>query len=106
MRDVSAFFAARNGPMARHRTFRMIRYPAAFVFALLALAAGSAHRAAAQSAEVYDQEPIRYSTSAAADAVAALQARIDKGEVKLDHDGRRGYLDALLKELSIPVSSQ
>src|SRR5688572_22074249 len=92
--------------MATARTPKMIRHPAIFVFAVLALVAGGASRAAAQSTEVYDQEPIRYSTAPATDAVANLQARIDKGEVKVAHDDRRGYLDALLKELNIPVSSQ
>jgi hypothetical protein len=53
-----------------------------------------------------DEEPIRYSASQPRDAVARLQERIDRGEVKLAYDSVRGYLPAILKELKIPVSSQ
>jgi hypothetical protein len=83
----------------------MVRHPATIVLAVLALVAG-AHHAAAQSSEPYDHAPIRYSSSQPTDAISSLQARIDRGEVTLSHDDRRGYLDALLKELNIPVSSQ
>ena len=40
------------------------------------------------------------------DPVAELQARIDSGNVKLEFHGERGYLDSLLTNLKIPVSSQ
>jgi hypothetical protein len=40
------------------------------------------------------------------DPIAQLQKRIEKGEVTLRFSSDRGYLPSLLKELSIPVSSQ
>jgi hypothetical protein len=40
------------------------------------------------------------------DPVALLQRRIERGEVKLRFTPDRGYLQSVLKELSIPTSSQ
>ena len=40
------------------------------------------------------------------EAIADLQRRIDRGEVKLPMVGETGYLQPLLNELQIPVSSQ
>lgn len=56
----------------------------------------------------YDVEypAIGYSTAAPADRVADLTARIAAGEARLEHDGERGYLDSLLRELDIDPSSQ
>jgi hypothetical protein len=42
----------------------------------------------------------------ASDPVTDLQEKIRKKEVRLEFDGERGYLPALLKALNIPVSSQ
>jgi hypothetical protein len=64
------------------------------VIAFAAAAAGAGGRAAPPAA------------SAAGDPVARLQQRIDAGEVKLPYAGRHGYLDAVLRELKVPVSSQ
>jgi len=40
------------------------------------------------------------------DAVARLQRKIDAGQARLPYDPQRGYLDALLRELKLPPSSQ
>jgi hypothetical protein len=40
------------------------------------------------------------------DPVARLQRKIDAGEAKLPYDPQRGFLDALLRELKLPTSSQ
>jgi hypothetical protein len=47
-----------------------------------------------------------YSDIASNNAIARLQERLDRGEVKLDFKGPRGYLDALLAALKIDRSSQ
>jgi len=54
----------------------------------------------------YDRPPILYSTSDVHDPVARLQQRLDAGQAELRFDGPQGYLRSLLKELSIPESSQ
>ena len=54
----------------------------------------------------YDRDPINYSTTQPTDAIAALQARIAAGEVKLTWDEKFGYLPAVLEALGIPRSSQ
>jgi hypothetical protein len=56
----------------------------------------------------YDKEypVIGYAGRAQNNAVARLQERIDRGEVKLEYRAPRGYLDSLLKALRIDPSSQ
>ena len=56
----------------------------------------------------YDTEypAIGYSGVATENAVAKLQARLDRGEVKLVYKDGRGYLDSLLGLLGIDPSSQ
>ena len=56
----------------------------------------------------YDTEypAIPYSTGARTDRVAALVARINRGDVKLEYRAPRGYLDSLLAALEIDPSSQ
>jgi hypothetical protein len=54
----------------------------------------------------FDEPPIAYRTAQPNDPVARLQARIHKGEAKLEHSPRFGYLPAVLKELGIAQSSQ
>ena len=49
---------------------------------------------------------IAYSRSAPNDPVALLNARLQKGEVTLEHDSRSGYLSAVLNALKVPASSQ
>ena len=54
----------------------------------------------------YSDPPINYLSADVDDPVARLQSRIEKGEVSLAYEPRRGYLDSALKLLEIPVSSQ
>ena len=54
----------------------------------------------------YDKAPIRYSQTESRDPVAKLIQQIESGETALDWDSKHGWLPALLKELSIPASSQ
>src|SRR4051812_27642943 len=53
----------------------------------------------------YEQPPIRYSTTQPYDPASRLKAQLDRG-LSLAHDGERGYLAAILRELKIPQSSQ
>jgi len=46
------------------------------------------------------------SGAAVSDPVAQLQGRIKNGAATLDFDQRRGYLDSLLRNLKVPISSQ
>lgn len=50
--------------------------------------------------------PINYLTADVNDPVAALQARLDDGSLKLDFDDRHGYLSAVLRALDISPESQ
>ncbi|MEO8467113.1 MAG: hypothetical protein ABI640_17410 [Gammaproteobacteria bacterium] len=56
----------------------------------------------------YDVEypTIPYSTGARTDAVAALVARLNRGDLKLEFRAPRGYLDSLLAALNIDPASQ
>jgi hypothetical protein len=49
---------------------------------------------------------IAYSRSSPNDPIALLNARLQKGDVTLEHDVRSGYLDAVLAALQVPASSQ
>lgn len=69
------------------------------------LGALSANVAEAQSAEIYEQPPINYSTTPARDAVTRLQARLAAGELKFTGSGK-DIVQTLLRELAIPVESQ
>ncbi|HUK01572.1 MAG TPA: hypothetical protein VLW26_04780 [Steroidobacteraceae bacterium] len=54
----------------------------------------------------FDYPTIGYAGRASHNQIARLQARIDRGEVKLQFRGERGYLDSLLAALHIDPSSQ
>ena len=54
----------------------------------------------------YEQPPISYSTTQPADDAAKMMQAVDRGQVTLARDGEHGYLDAVLRELKIPPSSQ
>jgi hypothetical protein len=64
--------------------------------------------AASGGALRYDRDypTIDYGGRASANAIAHLQERLDRGEVRLAFHGERGYLDSLLKALEIDASSQ
>lgn len=54
----------------------------------------------------YDRPPINYSTAQPKDPVAAVQHKIEAGELKLEWDEKFGYLPAMLKAFGVPKSSQ
>ncbi len=54
----------------------------------------------------FESAPIHYLTSPLDDPVARLQAKLERGEVLLNYDEKRGYLPAVLEQLRVPVSSQ
>jgi hypothetical protein len=53
-----------------------------------------------------DHPAIQYSTRSTHDAVAGLNARLEKGELQLSFDGPSGYLRSILATLDISPSSQ
>ncbi len=57
--------------------------------------------------QLFEHEAINYQQAEPTDAIAALQERLGKGEVKLEYseDGG-GYLQSVLKLLHVPISSQ
>jgi hypothetical protein len=60
----------------------------------------------AQMTSMAENDAVAYSKSAATDQVAALQQRIDAGDVSLAYDEAHGWLPSVLKALKIPTSSQ
>lgn len=54
-----------------------------------------------------ENEAIRYFSSTPSDAIARVQLRMDAGSTELRFDANKGgYLNAVLQELQVPVSSQ
>jgi hypothetical protein len=62
--------------------------------------------AAPAFADEFDRPPISYATARPDNPVERLQARLDAGAVRLEHDERSGYLPAVLRGLGVPLSSQ
>src|SRR6187551_2947159 len=54
----------------------------------------------------FNQPPIQYSTTQPHDPVQRLRQRIAGAQAKLTYSPERGFLEALLRELKIPISSQ
>ena len=84
----------------------MLRTPHALAVLLVASAGcGAQERPTAEL--LYDREypTMHYATATRTDAVARLEARLARGDVKLEA-GPRGYLDSLLAALDIDASSQ
>src|SRR5690349_8120949 len=56
----------------------------------------------------YDTEypSMRYATAPRTDPVAKLAERLARGELKLERDPQRGYLDSLLAALEMDPASQ
>jgi hypothetical protein len=50
--------------------------------------------------------PINYRSENLSDPVAKLQAKLDRGEIKLQYDPGHGYLRSVLEALRVPLSSQ
>lgn len=70
--------------------------------ALCLTAAGPLVRAA----DDFERDPINYSQATPDNVVSRLQQRLEAGQASLKFDGDRGYIDAVLNELNVPVSSQ
>ena len=64
----------------------------------------SAHAVTAQ--HLHEDPPINYEQAEPENCVTRLQAKLDTGELELEHDETWGYLPAVLKALNVPVSSQ
>jgi len=76
---------------------------------LFSVAFGGAHAGDFQGAShkiEYEDEPVKYSEQAPADAVAQLQHRLATGEATLRFDDQLGYLPALLEAFKISPASQ
>jgi hypothetical protein len=54
----------------------------------------------------FSDEPINYRTAKISDPIAKLQARMDRGEVKLEYEPQHGYLRSVLQKLDVPIDSQ
>lgn len=79
--------------------------PATSRCAALAACLSLATSASAQR-DTYGGSPINYMTAEVNDPVARLSRSVESGEANLEYDDERGYLDAVLKALSVPTSSQ
>jgi hypothetical protein len=53
-----------------------------------------------------DDAAIQYSKGDTADAVTALNRRLEQGSASLEFDQTTGYLRAVLKALNVPIESQ
>ena len=62
--------------------------------------------AAMQRFTILQHEAIEYYDTAPTDSISRLQARIAKGEVRLNKDSSHGYLRSALRALDIDISSQ
>jgi hypothetical protein len=54
----------------------------------------------------FEEDTIKYGKSPETGPVARLQERLERGEIKLQHDARFGYLPSLLEALKVPRASQ
>jgi hypothetical protein len=61
---------------------------------------------AARQEQMHEQPPIEYRRGVSDDAIARLKRRLESGEISLEYNEPRGYLDSVLKNLGAPVSSQ
>jgi hypothetical protein len=57
-------------------------------------------------ADDFERPPIEYSRSTPDNCISQLQTKLDRGESRLEHAARLGYLPALLTALKVPVESQ
>lgn len=71
-----------------------------------ALAAALVLAAGAWAADDFEKPPISYSRGKPDNAVSRLEARLAAGKARLEYGRDRGYLEAVLRELKVPVSSQ
>lgn len=54
----------------------------------------------------FEREPIDYHKKSAVNPISRLQEKIDAGELELEFSRPRGYLDSLLRQLKISISTQ
>ena len=77
---------------------------------IVSVAATAAVAARAQFADSFvaprDVPAIAYSTGPVTDRVAALNQRLESGQLQLKFDGANGYLRAVLDALNVPAESQ
>jgi hypothetical protein len=90
----------------RFRTLVLV----AVAFLIVAVIAGQRKTPTAERQEAATtakaEDGAKTEASATLDPVARLQQKIDRGQVTLAFDGEHGYLESVLANLDIPVSSQ
>jgi hypothetical protein len=62
--------------------------------------------AVARAEDAYDEPPISYTQSQPHDPVQQLKQRIKSGQAKLDYSPAHGFLESVLRDLKVPISSQ
>lgn len=72
----------------------------------VSLTLGSLIAPPVRSQEDFEGPPIEYSKAKPSNPVSQLQERLGRGEVVLKHDSSSGFLQSVLQELQIPISSQ
>lgn len=90
-----------SGDFIMSETVRLKLVRSILSFAVFALSAS-----AANAAEDFEREPIKYSESTPENHVTRLQEKLDRGAVKLEYRDERGYLDSLLEVLDVSPKSQ
>src|SRR5580700_7655203 len=73
--------------------------------AVLALAGVASAQLGDSSFDQLDHPAIQYTTRAARDPVAALNSRIQAGDLQLSFDAGHGYLPSLLRALEIAIEN-
>lgn len=87
-------------PMAGHNT-RVLTFALAWLGGLVFVSAQQVHPSL-----IRNHPAINYANTPVIDAVAQLNARLQRGEVTLESNGPSGYLASVLKALDVPVESQ
>ncbi len=77
-----------------------------WIVVVIAMATGMLAGEGRVGAQDFEREPINYLTAFTDNPVSRLEVRLEQGVARLEHDEQRGYLNSLLKELDVPVSSQ
>ncbi|MCA9263060.1 MAG: hypothetical protein KDA60_04405 [Planctomycetales bacterium] len=54
----------------------------------------------------FESAPIYYNTAVTSDPAKQLQDKLDSGETQLTYDAAHGYLNAVLEQFHVPISSQ
>ncbi|HZT44386.1 MAG TPA: hypothetical protein VFA07_19630 [Chthonomonadaceae bacterium] len=90
----------------RRRALSRFPYGACIAISTAMLLVSASGAGVGQFPQEWKDAQDRYERTPANDAITRLQSRIDRGEVTLPYDSRRGYLPGVLKLLHIPVSSQ